>query len=74
LVTLLLFGDELNVYSCVGLIMPVGIVKKNAIMQFDFGLDAERHETKNCADAVFEGCLTRFRPIMMTTMAALPGT
>ncbi len=74
LVTLWLFGDELNVYSFVGLIMLVGIVKKNAIMQIDFALDAERHEGKSPADAIFEGCLTRFRPIMMTTMAALLGT
>ncbi len=74
LVTLWLFGDELNVYSFVGLIMLVGIVKKNAIMQIDFALDAERHEGKSPRDAIFEGCLTRFRPIMMTTMAALLGT
>ena len=74
LVTLWLFGDELNVYSFVGLIMLVGIVKKNAIMQIDFALDAERHEGKSPADAIFVGCLTRFRPIMMTTMAALLGT
>ncbi|HEY2153273.1 MAG TPA: efflux RND transporter permease subunit [Vicinamibacterales bacterium] len=74
LVTLWLFGDELNVYSFVGLIMLVGIVKKNAIMQIDFALDAERHEGKSPRDAIFEGCLTRFRPIMMTTMAALFGT
>ena len=74
LVTLWLFGDELNVYSFVGLIMLVGIVKKNAIMQIDFALDAERHEGKSPTDAIFEGCLTRFRPIMMTTMAALLGT
>ena len=73
LVTLWLFGDELNIYSFVGLIMLVGIVKKNAIMQIDFALDAERNEGKAPIDAIFEGCLTRFRPIMMTTMAALLG-
>ena len=73
LVTLWLFGDELNIYSFVGLIMLVGIVKKNAIMQIDFALEAERHEGKSPADAILEGCLIRFRPIMMTTMAALLG-
>ena len=72
LVTLWLFGAELNVYSFVGLIMLVGIVKKNAIMQIDFALDAERHG-KTPHDAILEGCLVRFRPIMMTTMAALLG-
>ena len=74
LVTLWLFGDELNVYSFVGLIMLVGIVKKNAIMQIDFALEAERADRKSPTDAIFEGCLIRFRPIMMTTMAALLGT
>jgi HAE1 family hydrophobic/amphiphilic exporter-1 len=74
LVTLWLFGDELNVYSFVGLIMLVGIVKKNAIMQIDFALEAERRHHKSPTDAIFEGCLIRFRPIMMTTMAALLGT
>jgi hydrophobe/amphiphile efflux-1 (HAE1) family protein len=74
LVTLWLFGDELNVFSFVGLIMLVGIVKKNAIMQIDFALEAERNEGKHPNDAIFEGCLIRFRPIMMTTMAALLGS
>ena len=73
LITLRLFGDELNVYSFVGLIMLVGIVKKNAIMQIDFALEAERKEGKTPAEAIYEGCLIRFRPIMMTTMAALLG-
>ncbi|MES1256110.1 MAG: efflux RND transporter permease subunit, partial [Acidobacteriota bacterium] len=73
LVTLWLFGDELNIYSFVGLIMLVGIVKKNAIMQIDFALDAERQHGKTPAEAIYEGCLIRFRPIMMTTMAALFG-
>jgi HAE1 family hydrophobic/amphiphilic exporter-1 len=73
LVTLWLFGDELNIYSFVGLIMLIGIVKKNAIMQIDFALDAERHHDKTPAEAIHEGCLIRFRPIMMTTMAALLG-
>ena len=73
LVTLYLFGDQLNIYSFVGLIMLIGIVKKNAIMQIDFALEAERHRGKTPAEAIFEGCLVRFRPIMMTTMAALLG-
>jgi len=74
LVTLWLFGNELNIYSFVGLVMLVGIVKKNAIMQIDFALEAERHHGKAPADAIFEGCLIRFRPIMMTTLAALLGS
>ena len=74
LVTLMLFGNELNIYSFVGLVMLIGIVKKNAIMQIDFALDAERQHGKSPADAIYEGCLIRFRPIMMTTMAALLGT
>ena len=73
LITLRLFGNELNIYSFVGLILLVGLVKKNAIMQIDFALDAERRHGKNPADAIYEGCLIRFRPIMMTTMAALLG-
>jgi len=73
LVTLWLFGNELNIYSFVGLVMLVGIVKKNAIMQIDFALEAERQHHKSPADAIYEGCLIRFRPIMMTTMAALFG-
>ncbi len=73
LVTLYLFGNELNIYSFVGLVMLIGIVKKNAIMQIDFALDAERTQGKPPAEAIYEGCLIRFRPIMMTTMAALFG-
>ena len=73
LVTLWLCGNELNIYSFVGLVMLVGIVKKNAIMQIDFALEAERQHGKSPTDAIFEGCLIRFRPIMMTTMAALFG-
>jgi len=72
-VTLWLFGNELNIYSFVGLVMLIGIVKKNAIMQIDFALEAERHHGKSPSDAIYEGCLIRFRPIMMTTMAALLG-
>jgi len=73
LVTLWLFGNELNIYSFVGLIMLIGLVKKNAIMQVDFALEAERRHNKTPAEAIYEGCLIRFRPIMMTTMAALLG-
>src|SRR5205085_2065889 len=64
---------DLSIYAFVGLIMLVGIVKKNAIMQIDFALEAERKEGKSPAQAIYEGCLIRFRPIMMTTMAALLG-
>ncbi len=73
LLTLLIFHVDLNIYAFVGLIMLIGIVKKNAIMQIDFALEAERKEGKIPADAIYEGCLIRFRPIMMTTMAALLG-
>jgi HAE1 family hydrophobic/amphiphilic exporter-1 len=73
LLTLYLFHIELSIYAFVGLIMLIGIVKKNAIMQIDFALAAERHEGKSPRDAIYEGCLIRFRPIMMTTMAALLG-
>ena len=71
---LMLFKYELNLYGFVGIIMLIGIVKKNAIMMIDFALAAERNEGKSTRDAIYEGCLIRFRPIMMTTMAALMGT
>jgi HAE1 family hydrophobic/amphiphilic exporter-1 len=74
LLTLLLFHIELSLYAFVGLIMLIGIVKKNAIMMIDFALEAQRTEGKSPRDAIYEGCLVRFRPIMMTTMAALLGT
>jgi len=74
LLTLLLFKVELSIYAFVGLIMLVGIVKKNAIMQIDFALDTQRKYGKTAAEAIVEGCLIRFRPIMMTTMAALFGS
>jgi HAE1 family hydrophobic/amphiphilic exporter-1 len=74
LLTLLLFGKELNIYGFVGVIMLIGIVKKNAIMMIDFALEAERKEGKVPEEAIYEGALVRFRPIMMTTMAALMGT
>src|ERR1039457_3271978 len=73
LLTLLLFKIDLSIYSFVGLIMLIGIVKKNAIMQIDFALEAERKEGKPPKEAIYEGCMIRFRPIMMTTMAALLG-
>ena len=74
LVTLLIFHVDLSVYAFVGIIMLVGLVKKNAIMMIDFALDAERTEGKNAHEAIVEACLIRFRPIMMTTMAALMAT
>jgi len=74
LLTLWAFGMELDLFAFVGVIMLVGLVKKNAIMMIDFALDAQRTEGKSPAEAIFEGCIIRFRPIMMTTMAALLGT
>jgi hydrophobic/amphiphilic exporter-1 (mainly G- bacteria), HAE1 family len=74
LVTLLLFHTELSIYAFVGIIMLVGIVKKNGIMMIDFAMEAQRNEGKAPADAIYEACVVRFRPIMMTTMAALMGT
>jgi HAE1 family hydrophobic/amphiphilic exporter-1 len=74
LLTLMLFKTDLNIYAFVGLIMLIGIVKKNAIMMIDFALEAQRKEGKSASEAIYEGCLLRFRPIMMTTMAALLGT
>jgi len=73
LVTLILFHKDLNIYAFVGIIMLIGIVKKNAIMMIDFALDAERKQGKSPAEAIYQGCLIRFRPIMMTTMAAMMG-
>jgi HAE1 family hydrophobic/amphiphilic exporter-1 len=74
LLTLMIFKTDLNIYAFVGLIMLIGIVKKNAIMMIDFALEAQRKEGKSASEAIYEGCLLRFRPIMMTTMAALLGT
>src|SRR5204862_3921318 len=70
---LLVTGGELNVIALIGIILLIGIVKKNAIMMIDFALEAERHEGKSPEAAIYEACLLRFRPIMMTTMAALLG-
>ena len=74
LLTLLVFGRELDVYAFVGLIMLIGIVEKNAIMMIDFALNLQRVEGKPAEEAIFQACVIRFRPIMMTTMAALMGT
>jgi HAE1 family hydrophobic/amphiphilic exporter-1 len=74
LVTLWAFGLDLNMYAFVGIVMLVGIVKKNAIMMIDFAIEAQRKENKTPDEAIFQACLIRFRPIMMTTMAALMGS
>jgi hydrophobic/amphiphilic exporter-1 (mainly G- bacteria), HAE1 family len=74
LLTLLLFHMDLNIYAFVGVIMLVGLVKKNGIMMIDFALAAQRKEGKKAVDAIYEGCVIRFRPIMMTTMSALMAT
>ncbi len=73
MLALMLFKLDLNVISIIGIILLIGIVKKNAIMMIDFALAAERNEGRSTADAIFEACMLRFRPIMMTTMAALFG-
>ena len=74
LLTLMIFHQELNLYSFVGIIMLIGIVKKNAIMMIDFALDARTHRWQEPRRSDLPGRLVRFRPIMMTTMAALMGT
>jgi HAE1 family hydrophobic/amphiphilic exporter-1 len=74
LATLMVFGVDLNIYGFVGIIMLIGIVKKNAIMMIDFAVEAQRREGTDARTAIREGALIRFRPIMMTTMAALMGT
>jgi multidrug efflux pump len=73
LLALRLFGQDLNVISIIGIVLLIGIVKKNAIMMIDFALQTEREDGKSTADAIFEACMLRFRPILMTTMAALFG-
>ena len=73
MLALMLFGQDLNVISIIGIVLLIGIVKKNAIMMIDFALEAERKEGKNTTDAIFEASMLRFRPILMTTMAALLG-
>jgi HAE1 family hydrophobic/amphiphilic exporter-1 len=74
LIALYAFGMELNVYGFVGILLLIGIVKKNAIMMIDFALEAQRKEAKPPVEAIYQACLVRFRPIMMTTMAAIMGT
>jgi HAE1 family hydrophobic/amphiphilic exporter-1 len=74
LVTLMIFRTELSIYAFVGIIMLVGLVKKNGIMMVDFAIEAERNEGKSPEEAIYQACIVRFRPIMMTTMAALMGT
>jgi multidrug efflux pump len=71
LLALLLFGQEMDVIALIGIILLIGIVKKNGIMMIDFALDAERNEGKPPSEAIYQACLLRFRPIMMTTLAAL---
>jgi multidrug efflux pump len=73
LLALMLFGTDFSVIALIGIILLIGIVKKNAIMMIDFALDAERKDGKHPTEAIYEACLLRFRPIMMTTMAALLG-
>ncbi len=73
LLALMLSGNDLSIIAIIGIILLIGIVKKNAIMMIDFALDAERHEKMTPRDAIFQACLLRFRPIMMTTMAAILG-
>ena len=74
LLTLWVFRTELSIYAYVGIILLIGLVKKNAIMMIDFALEAERRDGRTPEDAILEACRVRFRPIMMTTMAALVGT
>ena len=71
--SLMLFHTDLSVIALIGIILLVGIVKKNAIMMIDFALEAERHRGKSPEEAIYEACLLRFRPITMTTMAAMLG-
>jgi len=73
ILALMICGQDLSVIALIGIILLIGIVKKNAIMMIDFALEAERKEGKSPEDAIYQACLLRFRPIMMTTMAALLG-
>ncbi|MBF0120201.1 MAG: efflux RND transporter permease subunit [Desulfobacterales bacterium] len=73
LITLYLFHAELHIYAFVGILMLIGIVKKNAIMMIDFALEVERTEGKSPRESIYQGCIERFRPIMMTTVAAFAG-
>ena len=69
----MIFGQDLTLIATIGIVMLIGIVKKNAIMMIDFALEAQRHEGMSPEEAIHEACVLRFRPIMMTTMAALVG-
>ena len=73
LLAMIVTGNELSLVSTIGIILLIGIVKKNAIMMVDFALDAERHEGLSPEESIYQACLVRFRPIMMTTMAAMFG-
>ena len=73
LLALMVFGSDLGIVGIIGIILLIGIVKKNAIMMIDFALEAERHEGKSAREAIYQACLLRFRPILMTTLAALLG-
>jgi multidrug efflux pump len=73
MMALMLFKEDLNVISIIGIVLLIGIVKKNAIMMIDFALQAEREGGLSTEDAIFQACMLRFRPILMTTMAALFG-
>ena len=73
MLALMLFHNDLNVISIIGIILLIGLVKKNAIMMIDFALQQERNEGKSTRDAIFEACMLRFRPILMTTMSAIFG-
>jgi multidrug efflux pump len=73
LLALILFHNDFSVIALIGVVLLIGIVKKNAIMMIDFALDAQRHQHKPPLEAIYQACLLRFRPIMMTTMAALLG-
>ena len=73
ILALLITHNDFNVISLIGVILLIGIVKKNAIMMIDFALEAEREEGKSPEESIYQACLLRFRPIMMTTMAALLG-
>src|SRR4029078_3043742 len=73
LLALMLAGDDLSVVAIIGIVLLIGIVKKNAIMMIDFALDAERNKGRAPQEAIHQACLLRFRPILMTTIAALVG-
>jgi multidrug efflux pump len=73
MMALMIFKEDLNVISIIGIVLLIGIVKKNAIMMIDFALQAEREGGMETEEAIFEACMLRFRPILMTTMAALFG-